>query len=398
MISTFLAAGARDGRETLVRVALPVVGLLAVSLLAACGRMTVQVDVIDPAYVETVVQNVELQTQLREAFRPEEEKRSKYDQIQSNLESGFQQLIDQAKRDDTAASRAAAEALESTRQVPLQEFKRLTDNLHALDMQIRQAVAEQPGGPSALDMTAPRINSLLLQRQATAEAGVENVLKLIDEIAAVGRGEELPGPTPLIGAERAPPTREPLALSQAIADLTKLTGGLTLTESAYAYAVASAPESRWARFNDTLGRGVFGNLNTAIKMEDLADFTIKGVTFDPSKLAQVASKVTVQSLLLAAQISGVPVAGLNLGQSDTGSALVAQSGALANIVASNQRFAARNQLRQEAIAAILTRIAQEKASIEGDEASRSEAHRAIRATYDAYKGLLRYSADSDAEQ
>jgi hypothetical protein len=357
--------------------------VLAVSFLAACGSMNVQVDVIDPAYVETVALQAQLQSQLREAFRPPEEKEAKYGQIRGDLRTAL-------------ALELPPDEIKST----LDRFEELISGLRKLDRDIEQAVAEQPVGPGRPDVTAPRLNALLLQRQATAEAGVREPLRLLEEIASVARGE----PLPLTDAGRAP--REggssdfsgEEARSRAVRaeqGLKSLTGGLTLTESTLAYAVASAPEDKWAlEYNRTFGRGTFGNLNFAVKMVSLADFTIKGVTFDPSKVAQVASKVTTQSLLLAAQIAGVPVTGLSPGQIDTGGALAAQSAALATVLESNQRFAAQEELRQEAIAAILTRIAQEEGNLRSEDPSRrSEAHRAILATYNAYKGLLQYSSE-----
>ena len=370
--------------------ALRVIVVATASFLGACGSMNVQVDVIDPAYVEAVAQKAQLQSQLREAFRPAEEKDAQFQQIRVDLSDSLKQEVAKYRREGTPQAAASADALENSTPEVLGEFDQLTANLKALDRQIRQQVAEQAvGGPGGADVTTPQLNGLLLQRQATAEAGVDNVLKLLDEIAGGG-------PTPLVSPTRAavPGTA---TRSRLEADLKNLTGGLTLTESAQAYAVASAPEDKWApRFNRTFGRGTFGNLNFAVKMVDLADFTIKGITFDPTKVAEIASKVTTQSLLLAAQIAGVPVAGLNLGQNDTGSALAAQSAALAGILESNQRLAAQQQLRQEAIVAILTRIAQELNNLRSaDENIRVEAHRAIRATYDAYKDLLQYSGQSN---
>jgi hypothetical protein len=369
-----------------------------VFLVAACGSMTVQVDVIDPAYVETVTQKAHLQSQLREAFRPTDEKNVKYEAIREDLDRGFEQMIDLARQDaererlqgrvaEADAARAAADALSAAKEQPLSEFVGLTSKLTRLDEQIRQAVAQ-----AGTDVTAPPLSNLLLERQATAEAAVEKGLELLGEIAQLARGESLGGPTPLMGQTRTAAIG-PLARSQVEADLKSITGGFTLAESGFAYAVASAPDERWAKqFNRTFGRGTFGNLNFAVKMVSLADFTIKGVTFDPSKVAQVASKVTTQSLLLAAQIAGVPVTGLSIDQAQTGGALAAQSAELAETLESNQRFAAQEELRQKAIAAILARIAEEANNLSGTEAQRTEAIRAIAATYSAYKGLLRYSS------
>ena len=128
--------------------------VLAVSFLAACGSMNVQVDVVDPTYVETVALQAQLRTQLREAFRPAEEKEARYDQIRADLA-------------DKLAQQVGPDEVEEG----LSRFDGLISSLRTLDQSIRQAVAEQPVGPSGPDVTAPGLRDLLLQRQATAEAG-----------------------------------------------------------------------------------------------------------------------------------------------------------------------------------------------------------------------------------
>ena len=56
-----------------------------------------------------------------------------------------------------------------------------------------------------------------------------------------------------------------------------------------------------------------GNVNIAIRMSPSGNFTLKGMTLDPSAVAQVAAKVGTQSIMLAAQMAGVPV---NIGNPD----------------------------------------------------------------------------------
>jgi hypothetical protein len=383
-MSSGLAGGVLEHAHRLLALApLSCIVVLTVSFLAACGSMNVQVDVIDPAYVETVAQRAQLQSQLREALRPAEEKEATYRRIRADLQTKLREEVRSYRAEGSAIADETARALELAIPEVLGEFDQLVNNLKAQDEQIRQTVGGQPAA-GGVDVTSPQLSGLLLQRQATAEAVVENVLRLLDEIA------ERQGPTRLVDPTRAAAIGSPTPQMQA--DLKTITGGFTLAESAHAYAIASAPEERWApEFNRTFGRGTFGNLNFAVKMVGLADFTIKGVTFDPSKVAEVASKVTTQSLLLAAQIVGVPVTGLTLSQDDPGRALAERSAELATTLESNQRFAAQEQLRQDAITAILTRIGEEANNLSGDEAQQNEARSAILATYNAYKDLLQYT-------
>ena len=79
--------------------------------------------------------------------------------------------------------------------------------------------------------------------------------------------------------------------------------------SKYASVVVDADDEYWAKqsFDTAKGGGYFGNVDVAIKAIGPTNFTIKGLSFNPSDVAAAASKVTTQAVLLAAQIAGVPV-------------------------------------------------------------------------------------------
>lgn len=91
--------------------------------------------------------------------------------------------------------------------------------------------------------------------------------------------------------------------------------GSNLDNESEAYWVTTAPERFWAKKYDyAKGSGKFGDVNIAIRYDPNSDpdsqlghVSVKGLTFDPSQVARVASKTVVQSLLLAAQIEGVPI-------------------------------------------------------------------------------------------
>jgi hypothetical protein len=59
-------------------------------------------------------------------------------------------------------------------------------------------------------------------------------------------------------------------------------------------------------FNEAFGRGVMGNVDIAVKLNEEADFSVKGMRFDATKVAEVAAKVTTQAVLLGSRIAGVP--------------------------------------------------------------------------------------------
>ncbi|MEJ0038633.1 MAG: hypothetical protein WDO68_21585 [Gammaproteobacteria bacterium] len=97
-------------------------------------------------------------------------------------------------------------------------------------------------------------------------------------------------------------------VKQALHTINSPIGDGALGDSQFAYAVASVPEKEWRQdFNKAFARGRSGNVDIAIVLNEAADFSVKGMRFDATKVAQVASKVTTQSLLLAAGIAGVPV-------------------------------------------------------------------------------------------
>lgn len=84
--------------------------------------------------------------------------------------------------------------------------------------------------------------------------------------------------------------------------------GSGLGSSEFAYAVASLPPKRWKTvFNEAFAKGTNGNVDIVMKMNERADFTVKGMRFDVSKIPEMARKATTQGLLLAAQIAGVPI-------------------------------------------------------------------------------------------
>jgi len=160
--------------------------------------------------------------------------------------------------------------------------------------------------------------------------------------------------------------------------------------------VASALEDKWSpQFNKTVGNGWLGNLNLAIKMVDLGDFTIKGVTFDPSDVARVVSKVTIQAVVLAAQMYGVPIKPPTGGNTQTptdGMALATSSGRLADVQATAALRDAKLQDYRSALLTIALAIVREQAKLVGTDAERKAAIDAIKATYAAHKARLDLSS------
>ena len=84
--------------------------------------------------------------------------------------------------------------------------------------------------------------------------------------------------------------------------------GRTLVMTDIAFAAANADDRHWKKdYNIASGSGLWGSTDTVIKLNDTADFSVKGLVFDARATAIMARKLTVSSLQLLASGSGVPV-------------------------------------------------------------------------------------------
>ena len=82
----------------------------------------------------------------------------------------------------------------------------------------------------------------------------------------------------------------------------------TLALSKLAYGAVSAGEEHWAeRYNKARGWGVGGSTDIAIKLNETADFSIKGMVFDARATAQAARKLTTSAVQLLASGAGMPI-------------------------------------------------------------------------------------------
>jgi len=84
--------------------------------------------------------------------------------------------------------------------------------------------------------------------------------------------------------------------------------GRTLVMTDIAFAAANADDRHWKKdYNVASGSGLWGSTDTVIKLNDTADFSVKGLVFDARATALMARKLTVSSLQLLASGSGIPV-------------------------------------------------------------------------------------------
>jgi len=175
---------------------------------------------------------------------------------------------------------------------------------------------------------------------------------------------------------------------------------LSIQSSPFAYAVASAPKERWAgRYNKVYSRGDLGAFDVAIKLDPgTGNYLIKGLAFDPSDVARVASKVTTQALLIAAQMAGAPVKlATSAGDTTPGAALSVSSGALADAQASLAVRRARQEARRAALLTLANTIVNEEKNLQSaDDAMRKGAMTAIRVAFSKREAILRGTPDATA--
>lgn len=91
-------------------------------------------------------------------------------------------------------------------------------------------------------------------------------------------------------------------------DKTILGGGALIHDQEGAFHVVNADERHWATdYNKAFGQGVFGSTSTAIKINGLADYTVKGFSFDGRSTANMMRKLAGTTVGFAAAMYGVPI-------------------------------------------------------------------------------------------
>jgi hypothetical protein len=180
----------------------------------------------------------------------------------------------------------------------------------------------------------------------------------------------------------------------------------TLDADPLVAAVAGAEEEDWQRrFHRLWGRGLMGSFNLAIKMEKgpsektFPEFTLKGLSFDPSDVARMASRVTSQALALGAKLAGVPLTGLTEADSPPAGAVIA---AVTSPVAARQaevtagEHAARSH--NAALQSLAVATLQSWSDLtNADAATRKAAIAGLRATYAALQPSLRTPATAASD-
>lgn len=397
----------------------PLLAILScLALLTGCGQLTVRVDVLDPEHVRVEMADERLRKLYREALAAQPgEFAANMDAQARTYTQAMLKLVAQIDQLGKKLGGAPGSALESI-------AKGLKD---ALENGTPAAVATAQGtlaeslaqrlrdSPEAVRwggrVAAPAaVRDQLLALEAAVKAPrVQQANELRELTRSVGRYTALVNsPPPAVAAPAAAAsaaaiapqvkaTSDQAAAVLAVVNQRGIIGDGSLVSTEFAYVVARAPQHLWANnFNRAFASGTFGTSDIVIRLNSTADFSVKGMLFDASKVAQVAGKVMTQAVLIGTQMAGVPVSIASTGTTTGGDALSKASADLASAEAAIAKRQALVSSQRDAMRSLARIILGSATPLESDtfkgkdndDPSRVPMHKAIDDSFTALKPLL----------
>lgn len=388
------------------------------TLLTGCSQLTVRVDVLDPEHVRGEMAEERLRKLYRTAMAAQpgefaaaiDAQAKAYTQAMLKLVAQIEQLGKKLSGDSRSAlestARDQSEALE--RGTPAAIATAQGTVAETLAQAIRDSPEAARWGGRGVAPTAVREQLLALEAAAKAPR-VQQAKELRELRQSVNRFTTLVNPpapaaaasgTAASAAAIAPDVKATAVQAEAVSAVVNqrsIIGDGSLVATEFAYVVARAPEHLWANnFNRAFASGTFGSSDIVIRLNSTADFSVKGMLFDASKVAQIASKVMTQALLIGTQMAGVPVSTASTSATTGGDALSKASADLATAettIAKRQALVAsqRDAIRSLARTILGSAIPLEGDSLKGktkDDTLRASMHRSIDDSFTALKPLL----------
>jgi|GEM_PF-4261899 len=376
--------------------------LTLAALLSGCGQLAVRVDVLDPEHVRQESTEEGLRKLYREIVSAQNGELAA--RVDRNFANYQREVIKLAKSYDDVARKLQDPRGDALKEVAnglrsgvtgggvQGDVSRHGNTMEALAQAIRElGVTLKWSGRGV-------VPAEMRERLANFEAE-DKKLQLLQQRelrVLLNDGRKV---SALIGSAAAPEVKAATDQAAVVASVSQRSiiqdGSLAATE--YAYLVARAPERLWAsNFNRAFASGNFGNVDVVIRLNSTADFSVKGMLFDASKVAQVASKVLTQSILVGAQMAGVPTATASTGTQTGGDALSKSSADLATAEAAIARRQALAESQRGAARALARTILGSAMPLETpalagkgkDDPGRSPMHKAIDESLVALKPLL----------
>lgn len=413
---------------------------LVVPLLGACGSINVTVDVLNPEYVHTQGLEAALRTSYRDIAKTEAGRFAGHSRRQAasfarELQRLAAEIRKTALRLPPGAQTAVGRSADMLEQgVGEQGSWALQAEATATELEVLAQEVRRQGAALAFDGYGPLPDALRgpLQRFVAVEKDLRSTQFLVvndarrslrDRVADAAAAAAAGG----AAAARAAGSHEAAAVAAGAAAARAVTvaaapglaatdkqadaaasttarsiiGDGSLASTDYAYTVANAPPALWRpEFNRAYAAAEFGNADMVLRLNSTADFSVKGLMFDASKVAQVASKVLTQTVLVTAQVAGVPVAtartatsgstasgGEALSQSSADLAGADRSLALREARLTSQRSAIR-ALAQTLLAAVSSLSSPPLVGQVGQAAGRVGLHTSLDRSFDALRPLI----------
>ncbi len=308
--------------------------VLALTGLTGCTSLSVAVDVLDPSYAHRGVADaalVTLFTELQASGSPAaSEPIVKLVKQENDAVKRIGLAYDTYASKLPTAERKILEAIASPFKNGIPPTETLTSEIRQMNVNgaeaLRLARAAQWSGVQPIPAGVKTALTHIVEQRAVVAQIVSAEIEVFQAEAAKLLGQ-INAAAPSGDLKRAV---DQLAVAASYART--IIAGPTLASSEYAYIVANADDQYWSRsFNRAYGNGTFGSSDIVIKMNSQADFSVKGMRFDATTVAAVASKVMTQALLIGVQMAGVPVRPTS-GAAPTGdgAALAGTSGDLAS--------------------------------------------------------------------
>lgn len=390
----------------MIRAAAAIVG--AALLCAGCGSLNVRVDVLDGAHLSDTAENLWARAGLRFFLGQTDQQLARQrSELENDLES-FYHSIAEAHRAKARASgvskddqtqwrldadildRDAKDAIKALLDPAFADFRVMNDRVRiefnrlSVEDRVQTLKGTRPVDlPLAAEVNVRQVRGESLKTALRREMGSRVEKLKLDQLAAR---------QPQLAARRQEIAKQQ---NKVEGEAQIVTWGTSIQDDPVAWIVAAAPPEAWhGPYNDARGGGRLGSLDVAIKLLKNGEFTIKGLSFDPSAVAQAASKVTTQSLLFAAQIAGVPV---STAPSDPQAAGAAAAKASANLSQQQTRVEKNQALIKDqklALLQIAQSITSQRAVLDNDNAAATDVQKAItaiRATFDSQTTRLSLS-------
>lgn len=379
---------------------------LVMVLLSGCGTLKVTMGVLKPEVIraevdrelvdkllptvlgstdQTIVSDVE---KLRDAHKEVYVRlRKQYEQRAATLADPAQTQLLRIARSLTNDFDSNTARLYGSLSNDLQQYRATIINVNKGTLGVR------PGD----DRYQPTVDALLVWHRRVAQASTlieGDIASKVQSASAViaanrGGGLSIPDLKAIVAAEKATIQAEKSAVNAYLSQL-------SVQNSPVAFAVANAKDEDWAtRYNYVNADSYGGAADVAIKLDpSTGNYLLKGLSFDPSDVAAVASKVTTQALLVSAQLAGVPIKSPSPPAAGAaGAALATSSGALADAQASLETRRAQDEARKVALLAIANVILNEEQDFKSADANtRKAAIAAIRRAFETRQAILRSSS------